>query len=182
MVDWKHRRNKPEGNTYRRGYLRERKRGERVPKKNFMIRPAIIGVLLSLLVSWNAFAGENGLTVTTTVGGEMTFQLSGGQGVFFENKPCYYTVQSNHAIVIQFSASDLIYLGPYPERAKLNNVFYWLNKNRRLSFKPGQVLLLSKEPGVHEFSIHGKVTINAVEDQPAGDYAGTIYVTVSPAK
>ncbi|NLJ81137.1 MAG: hypothetical protein GX335_08945 [Firmicutes bacterium] len=149
-------------------------------KRNPAFCLIIASLLLVLVISWCGSAQENQKTAATTTGGALNFLLSGYPGVFRENTIAYYSVQSKQRLTLQFSASPLTYLGQ--EEAALDDVYYWINNNPNLSFRPGKSLVLDEKPGEYEFSIHGKVTIKALEAQPTGKYKGTIYVTAFPAE
>lgn len=111
--------------------------------------------------------------------GPMKFQLTGAPGIFREVQSAYYGVEviGNKEILLQFSASKLEYRGPYEEEAELD-VVYFVNNDGKQKFTQEQSLVLRRGKGLHEFSLQGQVTVDAIETQPAGDYEGTIIITV----
>lgn len=140
----------------------------------------IVLTFLTLIFFETTLANSGQEIVSSVISRDMFFELTGGSGVFRESVAGFYSVEINDPACIKFSASDLVYVGPYKEQVTLDNVVYWLNENPKEIFRPGKSLVICGERGRHEFSLHGKVTINAIEDQPAGDYRGTIYITVTP--
>ncbi len=142
----------------------------------------VLPFFLFLVISSGVGAGSQNPFPTSLAGGTLSFRLTRTKGVFLADGGAFYSITAGEEIVLQFSASELTYVGPSWEEAKLESVLYWLNDNRQTFFKPGKSLVLRRQAGLHRFSLHGQVTINAVEDQPAGEYRGSVYITISPPK
>jgi len=138
-------------------------------------------VAMMLFIISNTIFASSAPEITSTIGNEVVFELTGAPGDF-QKTIGYYSFKTQGRVTIQFSVSDLVYLGPYKEQTRLDDVVYWINNQPQMNFRPGKPLILKRGNGFHEFTLHGRVTIKAIEDQPAGDYGGTIYITVSPSQ
>lgn len=134
-------------------------------------------IILIFPISVLAHYDASDSCIITTIQDPMVFNLTGAVGAFKESISASYsvTVRGNKNVAVQFTASDLSYVGN--EWAKLD-VAYWVNNDSKHQFFSGRPLVLGRGKGTHDFSLHGQVTIHAIEAQPAGSYQGTITITV----
>jgi hypothetical protein len=123
---------------------------------------------------------------TVSFDGQLRFHILGAPGFYPAVQPVKCLIRANETVKIQFSATPLSYMSHDQTQAYSLNVTYWLNKLETLpqnSFKPqGAPLTLCRNfrsNHSEEFLLYGGVTIDHIDDQPAGLYTGTIYVTVS---
>lgn len=137
--------------------------------------------LVMVVVSISAPANSAVPAIVSTKG-SVSFELNGTEGMQRAKTNGSFSITTDKEIVLQFSASDLAYVGPHQEEARLETAEYWLNDNRNWLFKPGKSLVLNRKAGTHQFKIHGQVSIDAVEDYPAGEYLGTIHITIHSAE
>ena len=145
----------------------------------FVMSSSTFIVIMIIVLSCSVLAHDpsNDLLAAAVIGGSMVFELPGSVGVFRESGSAFYSisVKDSKSVAILFEVSDLSYLGD--EQVSLDAV-YWVGKDSRNSFSPGNPLVLRRIRGSHTFSFHGQVTIKAVEAQPAGEYRGKITITL----
>lgn len=118
------------------------------------------------------------------ISGQLSFTLSGIPGEYRETKPVIVKVHHS-AKCIRFSASPFLNNGPLANGKQLLNATYWID-NPRQSFDSRMPLILrtgaskkSGKPGYIEMRLYGRVTIDQISAQPAGEYGGNIMVTVT---
>lgn len=115
------------------------------------------------------------------ISGQLSFALSGAPGEYRETKPVIIKVHRS-VKSIRFVASPFLYSGNGKQILKAT---YWID-NPRQCFDSRMPLILhtgasmkSGKLGYIEMRLYGKVTIDQISAQPAGEYGGNIMVTVT---
>lgn len=107
------------------------------------------------------------------------FEIDGGPGFYREKDPGHCLVWVTGPARVEFSAAPLHSMTG-GKKGKLN-VVYWVDwpEKKGWSFRPGGPPLVLPVTGeTQRFNIYGGVTINEISEQPAGNYRGSITVTV----
>lgn len=107
------------------------------------------------------------------------FEIDGAQGFYREKEPGHCLVRVTGPARVEFSAAPLYSLTGR-KKARLN-VVYWVDspEKQSWSFRPGgPPLVLPLTRDTQRFNIYGGVAINEVSEQPAGEYRGSITVTL----
>lgn len=118
------------------------------------------------------------------ISNQLRFAPSGEPGEFREIEPVIIKVHQS-VRCIQFSATPFLYNEDAIKGKFGLNATYWVD-NPQQCFDSKKPLLLytgaSKISGSYNYSemrLYGKVTIDQISDQPAGEYEGNIMVTVT---
>lgn len=150
----------------------------------------LFGCIFSV-ISFPIARGSSGLEMTKKqphqpliiISGQLSFALNGVPGEYRENKPVILKVHRS-AKSIRFSASPFLYGERSANGKQILNAIYWID-NPRQCFDSRMPLILhigaskkSGKPGYIEMRLYGKVTIDQISAQPAGEYGGNIMVTV----
>ena len=154
----------------------------------------LTGPLMLTLIAAGVNAGDahSGSLLTDTVGvsaiveqyaissvkNPLTFNIRGAVGSYRESKTAIYSLEVNTPVRVAFTASPLAYISD-PQYTL--DVTYWVNSEES-TLKPGGTLaFIADYAGVQvlDYEIFGEVVIHEVSAQPAGEYSGTITVTVS---
>lgn len=123
--------------------------------------------------------------VDSSVRGPLFFLISGAKGVYRENEPAHYAIETNIPVRVQFTASPVRYVSTLDSLQKRTGhtleAVFWVNSQEH-TFSDQQPLIMQLDHAqLFEGEIFGQVFIHAVEAQPAGVYEGMITITVSPA-
>jgi hypothetical protein len=132
-------------------------------------------------------AVENGLnqSISVSFNEQLKFHIPGAVGFYPAVKPVNCIIQASMPIQIQFLATPLSLVSADSKESGSLNVTYWVNQYQKdqMSFKPqGTPLTLYRNFSNHkaeEFILYGGIKIDRIDEQPAGVYNGTIYITVS---
>ncbi len=118
------------------------------------------------------------------ISGQLSFALSGVPGEYRETKPVIIKVHRS-VRCIHISASPFCYSGTLTKGKQILKATYWID-NTRQCFDSRMPLILYtgalkkwEKPGYIELRLYGKVTIDRISAQPAGEYGGNIMVTVT---
>lgn len=116
--------------------------------------------------------------------GQLRFIPSGAPGEYREVEPVVLKIHQS-VKCLRFSVSSFLYSGDSNKGKFVLNTTYWID-NPRQCFDSRMPLVLhtgaskkSGEPGYFELRLYGKVTIDQVSAQPAGEYGGNVMVTVT---
>ena len=118
------------------------------------------------------------------ISGQLSFALSGAPGEYRETKPVILKVHRS-VKSIRFAASPFLYSGALNNEKQILKATYWVD-NPRQCFDSRKPLILhtgasmkSVKLGYIEMRLYGRVTIDQISAQPAGEYGGNIMVTVT---
>lgn len=151
----------------------------------------LFGCIFSV-ISFPIARGSSGLELTKKqphqpliiISGQLSFTLSGAPGEYRETKPIIIRVHRS-VKCIRFSASPFLFSGTLTNGKQILKATYWVD-NPRQCFDSRMPLILhtgaskkSGKPGYIEMRLYGKVTIDQISAQPAGEYGGNIMVTVT---
>ena len=153
------------------------------------------GLMAILVILWFfCFASFNlvqAYSMDVHTSGTLSFgSMLGMPGTYYSNEVQVF-ISAPHPIVVIFEADQFTYCDSKWSMDKVSlDVTYWVNNpqcNQLMGFGrdkfnfASSVLEIHSIPscdGLHVFTLFGEVHMGDIEDQPAGEYRGTIWVTV----
>lgn len=148
----------------------------------------LLSVIILLLVHTISMASsvyEQKGTIITSSTGTLSFgTMLGAEGKYRSTNQVHISILATQKISVTFYAEPFAYdgfalSGENPELDVTYRVKF--NSGTRKFTPKGSDLTIDREyqSSAHEFTICGEVQIHNIHDQPAGQYSGKIWVTVS---
>ena len=126
-------------------------------------------------------------TILSSTGSLSFGTMLGAEGKYRSKNPVHISILASQKISVTFSAEPLAYdVFELSGKGPALDVTYWVDfEGGSGSFAPrGNDLTIEREyqSTAHKFTLYGEVEIHDIQDQPAGRYVGTIWVTVIAGK